>query len=451
MNRCVMTELDLSLYLVTDSSLLPVGATLEFVVEEAIKGGVTIVQLREKSLSYDEFVARARSLKRITDKYSVALIINDDVDVALAVDAAGVHIGQSDRPYSEVRERLGGHKIVGLSVESFEQAQAANEFDVDYIAISPIFDTATKSDISQPLGIEGGSRIVAVSRHPVVAIGGINIGNIPQVMGCGVDGVALVSAIICAEQPEQAARVLYERVEQSRPLWSDNVWHLSSGLVQRIKHQSFNVEMMNGGLDESIFRRYIEQDIIYIANYSEEMQLIAKMLPDAVAKREFENFAREGMAAERELHEMLSQRWSDANLSCDSSETKIPPSQVTAEYIAHTRQWVDAEELELSMAAILPCLWVYGDIGRYLYDNSELENNRYRAWIETYSSELMQSGVKMSIDLANALAQSTSAKYRAAMRYAFIKSVWYEWAFWEWAYRVGEYKFENEIFKSDEI
>lgn len=195
------------LYLVTDEELLQ-GKDLYATVEAAVRGGVTMVQLREKESSTRDFVERAARLKQVLAPYHVSLIINDRVDVALAVDADGVHVGQSDMPYPLVKRLLPPGKIIGLSVESREQVLEANAYDVDYIAASPVFATATKTNTLIEWGLEGLSWIKSVSRHPLVAIGGINKGNAEAIFQAGADGIAVVSAIIAASDPEMAARML---------------------------------------------------------------------------------------------------------------------------------------------------------------------------------------------------------------------------------------------------
>ncbi len=204
--------IDLRLYLVTDRSL-SLGRDMEWVVEEAVKGGVTMVQIREKDCSTREFVGLAMRLKKMLSLYGVPLIINDRVDVALAADADGLHIGQSDMPYEMARKLLGPGKIIGLSVENIGQVHEANRFDVDYIGISPVFSTATKTDIAQPFGISGVRDVMAVSKHPAVAIGGINPENALEIMQAGANGIAVVSAICSAESPYQAAQALKTKVQ----------------------------------------------------------------------------------------------------------------------------------------------------------------------------------------------------------------------------------------------
>lgn len=204
----------LKLYLVTDRPL-SLGRPLEEIVEGAVEGGVTIVQLREKEAPTGEFVALAKRLKAVLAPLGIPLIINDRVDVALASDADGVHIGQSDMPYEDARRLLGPDKIIGLSVENFEDLERANALDVDYVGISPVYGTPTKSDTAEPFGLEGLRRAVAMSVHPTVAIGGMNSSTIAEVMQAGADGVAVVSAICSAPSPRKAAEELKEIVTQN--------------------------------------------------------------------------------------------------------------------------------------------------------------------------------------------------------------------------------------------
>lgn len=167
-----------------------------------------MVQLREKESSTRDFIERAIRLKALLTPYHVPLIINDRVDVALAVDADGVHVGQSDMPYSQVKRLLPKGKIIGLSVETREQVIEANEWDVTYIAASPVFSTVTKTNTIVEWGLDGLQWIRSVSRHPLVAIGGIHPDNVASIFRAGADSVAVISAIIGADDPGKAAREL---------------------------------------------------------------------------------------------------------------------------------------------------------------------------------------------------------------------------------------------------
>ena len=208
------------LCLVTDTihnsplDALPPTEHLVEVVRSAIAGGVTMVQLREKTADTRTFLERAWALKRLLQGTGVPLIINDRVDIALAVDADGVHLGQSDMPVEIARRLLGQDKIIGLSVENFEQIDQANTLDIQYIGISPIFATPTKTDTKAPFGLEGARQAVKRSKHPAIGIGGINATNIAAVRATGLDGVAVVSAIMSAPNPQQAAQEMRQKVKQ---------------------------------------------------------------------------------------------------------------------------------------------------------------------------------------------------------------------------------------------
>ncbi len=209
-----MNNIDLSLYLVTDQGLSR-GRSHEFIVTEAVKGGVTIVQLREKDISSREFYQLAKSLMSILKPLKIPLIINDRLDIALAVDADGLHIGQSDLPYSVARRIMGKDKIIGLSVETIEQASEANNLDVDYIGLSPVFSTNTKLDINTPLGLSGIQKIASFTNHKTVAIGGINSSNAQSVIASGADGIAVVSAIVSQDNPKEEASNLKKIVSKA--------------------------------------------------------------------------------------------------------------------------------------------------------------------------------------------------------------------------------------------
>jgi len=207
---------DLSLYLVTDRSL-SLNRPLEFIVEEAVKGGVTMVQLREKDCSSKEFYEQAIKLKACLKPYNIPLIINDRMDIALACDAEGLHIGQSDIPFPIARKLLGKDKIIGLSVESIQDALDANALDdLDYIGISPVFSTPTKTNTAPAFGLEGIKTIKQCCKHPSVAIGGINASNTAEIISAGANGIAVVSAIMSAANPQESAQQLNKIINQSK-------------------------------------------------------------------------------------------------------------------------------------------------------------------------------------------------------------------------------------------
>lgn len=179
------------------------------ILEQALAGGATLVQLREKTLNTHDYYQRALTCKQRCDAYNVPLIINDRADIALAVGAVGLHIGQQDLPYSVAREMLGEKALIGLSVSSEVQAQEAQHLEVDYIGVSPLFATQTKTqDLDPPLGLDGLAQIRKLFTGPIVVIGGVNTQNTAQAIAHGADGIAVVSAISGAADPKKATKEL---------------------------------------------------------------------------------------------------------------------------------------------------------------------------------------------------------------------------------------------------
>lgn len=214
--------LDLGLYLVTDRELC-LGRPLPEVVAQAVAGGVNVVQLREKSASTRKFVELGRALLALLAPLGVPLVINDRLDVALAVGAQGAHLGQSDMPVAEARAILGPKALLGLSLETMAQLREAEALPpglVDYYGLSPIFQTATKADAGPGWGLAGlgqaRAEVDAGSRRPIVAIGGIEPGNAAGVLRCGANALAVVSAICSAPDPQAASRELADILRRER-------------------------------------------------------------------------------------------------------------------------------------------------------------------------------------------------------------------------------------------
>jgi thiamine-phosphate pyrophosphorylase len=199
-------EIDYSLYLVTDRDLMSTP-TLEQAVEQAIEGGSTLIQLREKTASSLEFYQMAVTIKRLTDSHHIPLIINDRVDIALAVDTAGVHIGQSDLPAGIVRQIIGKSKILGVSVSSVAEAVKAKKDGADYLGVGAMFATGTKTD-AELVTINELRDIRSAVSLPIVVIGGIDLTTIPSFANTEIDGIAVVSALIAAKDITKAAKQL---------------------------------------------------------------------------------------------------------------------------------------------------------------------------------------------------------------------------------------------------
>ncbi len=189
-------EIDYSLYLVTDRRLMSTS-TLEEAVGQAIAGGVTLVQLREKDTSSLEFYEMAAKVKQVTDRHNIPLIIDDRADIAVAVDAAGVHVGQSDIPARRVRSVIGKDKILGVSASTFDEAVQAQRDGADYLGVGAMFATKTKTDATV-VSMEELKKIREAVSLPIVAIGGINGKMLPLLEGTGIDGVAVVSALMAS-------------------------------------------------------------------------------------------------------------------------------------------------------------------------------------------------------------------------------------------------------------
>ena len=206
----------LGLYLVTDRALCGTRALTD-VVAQAVQGGVGCVQLREKDCSTRDFLAQALLLRALLAPLGVPLVINDRIDIALACGAQGVHLGQSDMPPAQARSLLPPDVFLGWSVETLDEVHACAALDVDYLGLSPVFATATKTDPRPPWGLEGLRRARAATALPLVAIGGVNAGNASALRAAGADGLAVVSAICAAPEPRQAAAEIVRMWNQDRP------------------------------------------------------------------------------------------------------------------------------------------------------------------------------------------------------------------------------------------
>lgn len=203
-----MNNIDYSLMYVTDDRITDDSIFFD-ILKNSLKGGVSIVQLREKHLDTKPFYARAKRAKSLCEQYGIPLIINDRIDIALAIKADGIHLGQKDMPVSVARELIGKEKIIGLSVSNNQQTEEANSLEVDYIGISPIFSTNTKTkDLDKPLGIEGLKELRQIWTKPIVCIGGVNKENTTEIIENGADGVAVISAISRAKDPEKESKAL---------------------------------------------------------------------------------------------------------------------------------------------------------------------------------------------------------------------------------------------------
>lgn len=204
---------DLLLYAVTDRSWLN-GRTLYDQVEEALKGGVTFVQLREKNLDDTAFLQEAKEIKELCARFHVPFVINDNVDIAAEIDADGVHVGQSDMEAGDVRKKLGPDKIIGVSAQTVEQALRAQAHGADYLGVGAVFPTGSKADAVE-VSHDTVREICRAVDIPVIAIGGITRENVIELKGTGICGIAVISAIFGQQDIEEAARTLKSRTEET--------------------------------------------------------------------------------------------------------------------------------------------------------------------------------------------------------------------------------------------
>jgi thiamine-phosphate pyrophosphorylase len=208
-------SLDFDLYVVTDRQLTG-GQPLRLVVEAALRGGVRAFQLREKDLPPRELYPLALEVRRLTQTYGAHLLINDRVDVALAVDADGVHLTTTSLPASVARQVLGPGRLIGVSTHTLAEAQAAAEEGADFLVFGPVFFTPSKAPYGEPVGLDALRVVRAAVRLPILAIGGVKKANLDQVLAAGADGIAVISAVIGADDPMAASQDLLATLRSRR-------------------------------------------------------------------------------------------------------------------------------------------------------------------------------------------------------------------------------------------
>lgn len=204
---------DFHLYVITGEQFHPKRSYLE-VIEEAIQGGADIVQLREKNKTKKELLHMAQALRELTAKYEVPLIINDHLDLVLAVDADGVHLGQDDLPLIEARKILGKDKIIGISTHALAEAKAAERDGADYIGVGPVFETKSKVDVVDPVGLSYVKEVAQAISIPFVAIGGIKLDNVDAVLEAGATRVCVLSGIVGADDVKAAAEAFSKKIRR---------------------------------------------------------------------------------------------------------------------------------------------------------------------------------------------------------------------------------------------
>jgi thiamine-phosphate pyrophosphorylase len=210
-----MRPFDLAVYLITDPVLVGVRGVLE-TVEAAIAGGATMIQLRDPEAKTRPLVEEARAILALTRAADIPFIVNDRIDVALATGADGVHVGQADMTVADARKLIGPEPLLGLSITSEADLDVSDLDGVDYLGVGPVFQTSTKPDAAPPINVGGLEAIATRTRIPIVAIGGLHAGNAADAIAAGASGIAIVSAICAAPDPEAATRELVEIVREAR-------------------------------------------------------------------------------------------------------------------------------------------------------------------------------------------------------------------------------------------
>jgi thiamine-phosphate pyrophosphorylase len=207
--------IDFRLYAITDERFHPGRGLLE-VMEEALKGGAEIIQLRDKTATKRELLAKAKALRELTRAYGALFIVNDHLDAALAVDADGVHLGQDDLPLAEARKILGKDKIIGISTHNIAQAREAERGGADYIGVGPVFPTRTKADVTDPVTVSYVRQAAAEIRIPFVAIGGIKLHNVDEVLAAGATRICAVSEIVGSADVKRTCEMFLQKINAYR-------------------------------------------------------------------------------------------------------------------------------------------------------------------------------------------------------------------------------------------
>jgi len=423
----------LSLYLVTDRKLSG-NRPLEQIVEEAVKGGVTIVQLREKDLDRNDFIREGQILKRLLKPYHVPLIINDNVEVAAACDADGVHIGQSDISAAEARRILGPDKIIGLSVENFDQVQQAQTFDIDYIAASPVYSTSTKKNTRTEFLPEGVKKMVRMSSMPVVGIGRMNIRTAGEVIMAGAEGVAVVSAIMGAADPRNAAEKLAEAVNSAKMereletgnhvRWSRLAHIAAKDILMRVKREHFFQEMRSGKLKYHRFNSFMIQNELIFRQYTQLLRYMEiRTESDMNVLPVIHHFLKETASDTSAMHSFYLGDFPEL-------KTANTPS-CYSEMVDFLKNEVRESPIHIAMAAMLAFPFLLSELGRYFILHSNNESNRYITWVNLYGSQEFTHDIEKFTDVVDSLANNVGTYQKVLMLKSFRHCSNYFLALWK--------------------
>lgn len=427
------------LYAITDRQWLQ-GQTLREVTEEVLKNGATFLQIREKKLDRVAFLKEALELRKLANKYGVPFVVNDDVEIALAIDADGVHLGQSDLKDGKVRERLGPDRILGISANTVETARAAEEAGADYIGVGAVFATATKED-AKHLSLDQLKEICDSVNIPVVAIGGIQRGNIRELKGSGVDGIALISGIFAQEDPGKATRELVALAREAvfpgevketrspaqrlydaaRPVWDQFLAH------------PFVTGIGDGSLGKEKFQYFLLQDYLYLFDYAKVFALGLVKAQDPRLMMFFSENVDAILHGEMKIHRAYMERMGISEEEVLAVKSALPNLSYT-NYMLSVAHGGGTPEI---IAAILACSWSYAEIGETLARiPGATEHPFYGEWIQGYISEEYTSTNRMLIDMMNRLGDGVSQETFDYLREIFVNCSRFELGFWDMAWEM---------------
>ena len=221
--------------------------------------------------------------------------------------------------------------------------------------------------------------------------------------------------------------------------WTKDVWDESAKIFEKIKELPFIKELADGSLDPSRFDRYIAQDEVYLGNYGRQMFLLADMMTDPAQQEMFRIFAQTGLDGEKAMHELLIARF--------GIDTEVTSSVVTSTYNAHTQAALDSGSKEVALAAMLPCMWIYNEVGQYIYSITSMDGNPYKEWVMEYQNEEFTAGVNAVLAIADGWAAAADEDTRAKMTKAYLEAALFEYAFWDYGYNGPEkdYSYMNSL------
>ena len=221
--------------------------------------------------------------------------------------------------------------------------------------------------------------------------------------------------------------------------WTKDVWAASAKIFEGIKELEFIKELADGSLDPSRFDRYIAQDEVYLGNYGRQMFLLADMMTDPAQQEMFRLFAQTGLDGEKAMHELLIARF--------GIDTEVTSSVVTSAYNAHTQAALDSGSKEVALAAMLPCMWIYNEVGQYIYSIASMDGNPYKEWVMEYQNEEFTAGVNAVLAIADEWAAASDSDTRARMTKAFLEAALFEYAFWDYGYNGPDkdYSYMNSL------